>query len=141
MRSVDVDDLGPKDLFLGSLTRCDRNGTFVEQFYERFMASPEVREKFVTTDFARQRRMLRRSLELMARASAGEPDGLRELNDRAETHSRANLNIEPRLYGIWLDSLIETARRSDPEWTPTVELAWREILGIAIRHMIKAYGD
>ena len=83
--------------------------------------------------------MLRRSLELMASATAGDPDGLRELSERAETHSRAKLNIRPELYTLWLDALIETAKGTDPEWTPAIEQAWRSILGIAVRHMTRQY--
>ena len=132
---------GPKDIFLDSLQRCDdSHGDFLERFYERFMASaPAVAEAFRFTDLSRQRRMMRRSLGLIARAAAGEPDGLRELHERAETHGRAKLDIDPSLYRNWLDTLIVTAAESDPEWTPDVESAWRAILGIAIRHMTINY--
>jgi hypothetical protein len=83
--------------------------------------------------------MLQRSLHLMAAASAGDPDGLRELNARAETHSRAKLDIAAPLYDLWLETLIQTAKESDSNWTPGVEQAWRHILGIAIRHMLRKY--
>jgi hemoglobin-like flavoprotein len=142
MTPSDLVDPGPKDIFLQSLKRCDLRGDFLEQFYERFIASsPDVRDKFVHTDLYRQRRMLRRSLELMARATAGDPEGLRELHDRAETHRRSKLDIAPPLYDLWLDALVSTAGESDPEWTPAIEDAWREILGIAIRHMTRRYRD
>ena len=83
--------------------------------------------------------MLQRSLHLMALASAGDPDGLRELQARAETHSRAKLDITAPLYDLWLETLIQTASESDPKWAPQVEHAWRHILGIAIQHMLRKY--
>lgn len=141
MGTIESEDstVGPKDVFLDSLARCDRHD-LLERFYERFLASsPEVRQRFRNTDLTRQRRMLRRSLELMASATSGDPAGLRELSERAETHSRARLNIRPELYELWLDALIETARQSDPEWSPAIEQAWRSILGLAVRHMTRRY--
>ena len=65
--------------------------------------------------------MLLRSLQLCAEATAGDPDGLAELTARAETHSRANLDIKPELYGLWLDAVVETVRECDPEWTTEIE--------------------
>lgn len=140
MARIEPEPPGPKDIFLFSLARCDQQGHFVDRFYERFLASsPEIREKFRFTDFTRQRRMLRRSLELVAHATAGDPKGLRELNERAATHSRTRLDIPPRLYDGWIDALIVTAAESDPEWTAVIESAWRHVLGIAIRHMTRQY--
>ncbi|MGE3509764.1 MAG: globin [Vicinamibacterales bacterium] len=134
--------LGPKDVFLDSLARCDHDQRFIAKFYERFTASsPEVQAKFAFTDFTRQQRMLRRSLELIAKATAGDSEGLRELNDRAETHGRTALRIEPALYDLWLEALLATAAECDAAWTAHVEGAWREILGIAIHHMTKKYDE
>ena len=137
-----MSEFGPKDVFLLSLSRCERWTDFVDRFYARFLAaSPAIREKFAHTDFDRQKRMLRRSLELIASATVGDPDGLRELNDRAETHSRSRLDIRPELYGLWLEAVIETAREFDPAWTLAVESAWRVTLGHGIRHMTHRYQD
>jgi len=141
MRS-DSNQLGPKDILLESLTRCERDPQFLERFYERFTgSSAEVRAKFLNTNFSTQRRMLQRSLRLLAAASAGDREGLRELNARAETHAKSNLNITAPLYDLWLDTLIEAAEQSDARWTPDVEHAWREILGIAIQHMLRKYDE
>jgi hemoglobin-like flavoprotein len=126
-------------VFLESLARCG-NGAFVDRFYERFLASsPEVRAKFAATDFSRQRQMLLRSLELIAAAADGDPEGIEELNARAETHSRSGLDIAPHLYDLWLESAISSARKADPLWAPDVETAWRSILGAAIRHLSSQY--
>lgn len=135
----DDPEAGPKDLFLASLARCVQGG-FADRFYERFLAtSPDVRDKFASTNFERQKPRLVRSLELIAAATEGRPTGLRELHERAETHSRRNLNIQPELYDLWLDAAISTAAETDPTWSPTLEAAWRQILGVAIWHMVKEY--
>ena len=126
-------------MFLESLARCGR-GAFVDRFYERFLASsPEVRAKFATTDFARQRHLLLRSLELIASAVDGDPEGVEELRARAETHSRSQLNIEPHLYDLWLESAVASASEADPLWTPDLETAWRSILGAAVHHLRSQY--
>lgn len=44
--------------------------------------------------------MLLRSLKLVAGATAGEPKSLREIRQRAETHDRYHLNIEPEHYDL-----------------------------------------
>jgi hemoglobin-like flavoprotein len=132
-------ELVRRRIFLESLARCGR-GAFVDRFYERFLASsPEVRAKFASTDFGRQRQMLLRSLELIAAAADGDPEGVEDLNARAETHSRSGLNIAPHLYDLWLESAIASAVEADPLWAPEVETAWRSILGAAIRHLSSQY--
>lgn len=129
-----------KDIFLKSLERCGQNATFISSFYDRFLSTSEdIREKFKHTDFDKQNQMLLKSLKLVAGATLGEPASLREMRERAETHDRHNLNIEPRLYDFWLDSAIETASEFDTEWDESVEQAWHAVLGYVILHMAKFY--
>ena len=133
-------DASPKDRFLQSLDRCSHNEGFIPAFYDRFLsASEEIRDKFRHADFEKQNRMLLRSLTLAAGATSGEPESLREIRERAETHDRHHLNIEPRLYDIWLISVIEVAAEFDTEWNDSIEEAWNTILGHVIQHMIKYY--
>jgi hemoglobin-like flavoprotein len=130
----------PKDIFLSSLKRCQQFDNFISVFYERFLASSEdVRRKFIYTDFEKQNRMLSQSLELCVEAITNNPLGLRELTERAESHNRNNLDIKPELYDLWLKALITVASEFDAEWTDTIEEAWRQMLGYAIKHMIKHY--
>ena len=135
-----MDEPTPKELFLQSVVRCVASDAFFLEFYERFLAtSDDVRKKFRFTDFEKQTEMLRRSLELTAGATAGAPEALREINERARTHDRHHLNIEPGLYDVWLATIIETARDFDDQWDEAVEAAWRRILGHVIQHMIRKY--
>ena len=41
----------------------------------------------------------------------------------------------PELYEAWLDSLIATARESDPDFDDELELAWRVVLAPGIAYM------
>lgn len=135
-----MEDLTPKELFLQSLDRCAEDKGFVPAFYDRFLtSSDEIRKKFQRTEFAKQNAMLLRSLRVAAGATAGEGESLRELWERAETHDRHHLNIEPRLYEIWVDTAIATAHDFDDKWDQHVESAWRRILGYIVNHMIKYY--
>ena len=102
-------------------------------------ASDEVKHKFRFTDFEKQNKMLARSLELCAGATAGEPAALAEMSERARTHNRHHLNIGPRFYDIWLETIIATASDFDDQWNDTVEAAWRIILGHVVDHMIRSY--
>ena len=104
-----------------------------------FVSSDEIKNKFRFTDFDKQNAMLSRSLELAAGATSGDPESLREISARAETHDRYHLNVEPRLYDIWLETIIETARDYDANWSEVVEASRRSILGHVVQHMVRKY--
>lgn len=50
------------------------------------------------------------------------------------------LDIAPRLYDLWLETLIDTARDFDEQFDEEVELAWRLVLTPGIVYM-KFYYD
>jgi hemoglobin-like flavoprotein len=128
------------ELFLDSLERCTKSKKFIPTFYNRFIsASDDISDKFRHTDFERQNRMLLRSLKLAALAADGHPEGLRDILERAVSHSRQHLNIEPRLYNFWRSALIETSRQFDDQWDDEIEVAWLTILEHVINQMIKHY--
>lgn len=135
-----MDEVTPKERFIQSLDRCSANEKFIPAFYDRFLSvSEEIREKFRHTDFEKQNQMLLRSLRLAADATSGKPESLREIRERAETHDRHHLNIEPHLYDIWLVTVMETACEFDTEWDDSIKEAWNTILGHVIKHMTKFY--
>jgi len=134
------DVLSPKDSFLQSLDRCSGNPLFIPSFYDRFLSgSDEIRDKFKDTDFEKQNQMLLRSLKLAAGATSGDSDSLREIRERAVTHNRQHLNIEPKFYDLWLTSVIGAASEFDEEWNATIEEAWYSILGFVIQVMVRKY--
>lgn len=130
----------PKDQFLRSLESCASDPGFLSDFYDRFLStSAEIREKFRDTDMETQKQMLLRSLRLSAGATVGDSDSLRELRERAESHDRHHLNIQPILYEFWLNTVIQTASEYDPDWNCDVEQAWQTVLGHVVHQMQQYY--
>ena len=132
--------MSPRPLFRDSLKRCNESPDFISAFYKRFLSSSEdILYLFRNTDFTRQEAMLRDSLALIADATEGDTWGLIHLRERARSHSREQLNIEPRFYDLWLEACIDTAEAYDSQWNPEIEQAWRSILGYGIKEMTRYY--
>ena len=118
-----------EDVVRASFNRCEAMGSFAEQFYGVFLkSSPEIAPLFAKTDFAKQRKLLKASVYMMITRNADDPKAREQLERIGHSHGRSQLNIRPELYELWLDSLCETVKRMDPEWTPEVELGWRDRL-------------
>jgi hemoglobin-like flavoprotein len=124
-----------------SLRRCSADPDFFTRFYERFLeSSPKVREKFQGTDFKRQQRLLQVSLQMLL--VAAQDDGERPmpyLDEVAARHSASQLAIGAELYDLWLDSLLETARTTDPEWSAAVEQAWESVMAVGISYLLARF--
>lgn len=124
--------------FEGSIDRCLADDAFVSKFYDAFLASdPAVREKFEGVDLDRQQKMLADSLRLVLGAAQGTEAGRAHLEHIAERHSARGLGIGAALYQRWLDSLIEVASKTDPEWEEDFADLWRAGLQPCIDHMIR----
>jgi hemoglobin-like flavoprotein len=113
---------------------------FFASFYTRFFeVRPEVRQLFASTEFDRQHRLLRHAIGLLL-TFPDEPDGEPTILTRiAERHSRRDLRIEPSLYPPFLESLLDTVKRCDPQFTPAVEQAWRTTLAKGFAYMQARY--
>jgi hemoglobin-like flavoprotein len=127
--------------FEDSLRRCNADPDFLDRFYERFLrSSPKVREKFLGTDFIRQKRMLQASLQLLL--VAAQDDGERPtpyLDEVAARHSASQMAIGAELYDLWLDSLLATVREVDPSWAPEVERAWESVMTVGIAYLVSRF--
>jgi hemoglobin-like flavoprotein len=107
--------------------------SFMDAFYARFFAqSNEIGELFSGTDLRVQKRMLMISLLHMA-----EYDPLAGANEVMIQLARRHceLGVKPRLYKVWLDSLLETVREYDPESSDAICEAWRYHLAPGIAFM------
>ena len=82
---------------------------------------------------------MRLSLRMMAMASVGGDAADLYLEYIAKRHDRHHLNIEPELYELWLEALIDTVRECDPEFDATVEKTWRSVLRYGIDYMVSHY--
>jgi hemoglobin-like flavoprotein len=118
-----------------SLGRCVACETFLQRFYELFMASSqEVAELFRKTDFERQKRVLRDSLYVML-VAAGTSRG--PAHDEVERLARIHrdMAVTPDMFTLWLDALIEAAREHDTHFTDELENDWRTSLSGPIELM------
>ena len=125
-----------KDIYdnvIASYHRCRQSGPFFDTFYEILLGkSPEIASKFVRTDFARQKLMLRESLLEMLNYYCGVESVRQEIERLAKLHRR--LEVRPEHYELWLDSLCEAVAKHDPKYRVELGELWREAMrpGIAL---------
>ncbi len=112
---------------------------FFSHFYDNFVpSSPRITALFKDVDMKRQRKILEASLAYMSEFAAflAETEYLERL---AERHSRRDVNIEPALYDLWLDTLVDTVKEFDPEYTDDVGVSWRVVMAPGIAYMRAHY--
>jgi hemoglobin-like flavoprotein len=127
--------------FEESLGRCNAKTGFLDRFYEIFLASsPKVKEKFAQTDFVRQRRALRASLDAMLLAATdGDKGPDKYLGELAQRHSSRQLDIGAEMYDLWLDSLLAVVKEYDPKYSPEIHDAWEKIMMVGISYLLSRY--
>lgn len=123
-----------------SYQRAAQAPDFFSAFYDRlFEVRPDTRQLFAGTEFERQHKLLRHAIGLLL-SFPEQPDGEPTILARlAERHSRRDLAIDPSLYPPFLESLLDTIKRCDPEFTPAVEHAWRTTLAKGFAYMQSRY--
>ena len=113
----------------------DQGKLFFNAFYDVFISkSDEIGEKFADVDMSIQVGVLQKSMFHLISFYVAKTDS-EYLRSIAMTHSRANYDIKPEFYDIWLESLIETLRKMDSEFDDDVELAWRLAMTPGIQFM------
>jgi hypothetical protein len=112
---------------------------FFAAFYDAFTdSSAEAVEKFRNVDMKKQQDHLRRSLDHMVYFSI-DREASDELLRIARIHSKDVNDIHPALYEVWLDSLLQTVRRYDPQFDDEIEVAWNVVLAPGVRYMQLQY--
>ncbi|MEH6650238.1 MAG: globin [Motiliproteus sp.] len=127
-----------EQIFDQSFERCRQRTVskpFFEYFYERFIArDPRVAEIFHNTPLQHQHKMLEKSFyRLVLFYSTNSADDY--IEDIAIKHDRNHHNIDPDLYELWLDTLMEAVKKYDPRFSDRIELAWRLVLSTGITYM------
>ena len=140
MRGDRMTDKEAAALAKASYVRCSAAPEFFEAFYRRFFTlCPAARPMFAKTDFDRQHRLPRHAFGLLLNFPA-QPDGEPTILSRvADRHSRRDLDIDPGLYPLFIDSLIDTVKHYDQEFTPAVERAWRTAVATGVEYMQSKY--
>lgn len=130
--------MGDADLVFQSYGRACNNPSFFEDFYSNFMGkSPDIRAMFVNTNMEAQRGLLRGGVLWLIMHARGMSDT--KIRALGESHSKKNMNINPMFYGFWLDALVETVQRYDPDFTSELELCWRATLRPGIEMIQNMY--
>jgi hemoglobin-like flavoprotein len=140
MRGDRMTDQEAAVLAKASYARCSTAPEFFGAFYQRFFTlCPAARPMFAKTDFDRQHRLLRHAFGLLLTFPAQRDGEPRILSRVAERHSRRDLAIDPAFYPLFIDSLIDTVKQYDYEFTPTVEGAWRTAVVTGVEYMQSKY--
>ncbi len=112
----------------------DKN--LMKRFYENFISShPSVPLKFEGVDLARQQEILKMSLSMAIIFPQDNVVAKRSMGKLRESHGEGKMAIAPEFYGYWLDSLMDTIRVCDPEFTDELGSKWRTVLAFAIEHI------
>lgn len=129
-----------KDQVSQSFGRCCLSAGFFDDFYDRFFqSSPRVREKFKSTNMAKQKSLLREGITFMIMFYDGSGVATSKVNRLATSHSRGQLGIEPELYKFWLDALMQAVAKHDPTFTPQLDKVWRSVMGKGIAAISGGY--
>lgn len=126
------------DIVMQSYGRCCASDTFFDTFYDHFLASsPEIRDKFVNTNMASQKLLLRQGILNVVLYARGMPGT--KLKALGCSHSRQGMNIRPELYKLWFSALAASIREHDQESTIETILAWREVVTKSVDVILAEY--
>ena len=112
---------------------------FLDYFYQIFIdKSPRIAQLFKNTSMSSQKILLKKSIQELLNFY-NERTINQHLLKIGHIHGEDKLNISPEMYDLWMDTLMETIKKFDPEFIPKVELAWRVTLSPGIAYMKFAY--
>ena len=113
---------------------------FIDRFYQQFLKNnAEIREKFENTNFDIQNKMLGESISMAVLFSQDNKVAKSVIDRIRNSHNRHNLNIRPRLYSVWIESLIEALREFDADFDDELEQQWRKVIGKAVDYIKEGY--
>ena len=118
-----------------SYGRCIVEERFLVAFYDNlFNASPLVAQAFTGTSVARRQELLKDSVSfvLMYAKYGDGSSAAQKLQRVGEIHSRTMANVEPTLYPLWVQALIDAVKAFDDKFDANLEADWR----IAVRPAI-----
>ncbi len=117
-----------------------RHRGLAQGFYRTLLgADPRIKVMFENTNFERQRDLFLHGLLVLIEYANGQVLGEVAIERLGELHSRRKMNVPPDLYPIWVNCLVETLARLDPQFSPTLDRQWRETLQKGIDIMTRVY--
>lgn len=131
------------DLVTRSYGRCLAQGTLLfDRFYDNFLkSSPSIAKMFIHTDMVKQKSLLRAGLNyaIMYSTESGKLAAEGVLKRIQQSHSRSRINVDPKLYPLWINSLLKAIEETDPKFTPDLQRAWKHVLDNAVAYIISGY--
>lgn len=131
------------DLVTRSYGRCLAQGTLLfDRFYDYFLkSSPVIAKMFLHTDMVKQKALLRAGLNyaIMYSTDTGKLAAEGVLTRIQQSHSRSRINVDPKLYPLWINSLLKAIEETDPKFTPELRRAWEQVLSTAVAFIISGY--
>ena len=123
-----------------SFGRAINNCDLIGVFYDKFLASdPKIGPMFSGTNMQSQKKLLEQSISLAIMFAEGMPLGAQAMRRLGKSHSRQQMNIDPRLYPNWMDSLLAALAEADPEFSHVEKSAWEPVLRSVIAEFTRAY--
>lgn len=108
---------------------------FFDHFYWIFLErDPRIAQIFEGVDINKQAGTLKKTF-FYAVCFIANPNSNEFMSEVAHQHDRNHLNIEPELYDIWLDCMVDTVKKFDSLATEETLLAWRLQFAPVIAYM------
>ena len=64
-----------------------------------------------------------------------------KLDKLGASHRKAQLNVRPDLYPLWMQALISTVRKHVPTFNESSEAAWQAVLQRGVHRIVSHYND
>ncbi|NUM81482.1 globin [bacterium] len=123
------------DIVHDSYSRCAIRKKFFDDFYDTFMSSsPQIAYMFRKSDMEKQKKLLDNGVTMMIMFAGGNAIGKIALDHIAKIHRQ--LNVTEEYYNYWLESLLQTLKKHDPQYSFKLERAWKEVMGVGIDYLI-----
>lgn len=125
---------------IASYGRCRDKPSFFRSFYASLIEGDErIAAHFADTDISQQATALRSAINELLMYAQGSQVAIMAADRLARSHSRAERNVAPDLYPIWIDCLVNTVARYDPRYEPGLGDLWRSALAPGIARMVAGY--
>lgn len=124
-----------------SFLRAKRNTLFAKDFYENlFFLNPAIKHYFIQTDFEHQEKAIMHGLQfLMGFLDQKNENARKQILRISKTHSNEGMKIHPHHYYFWIEALIMTGKKLDPNWHRDLEYYWREVISFPVSFITSQY--
>lgn len=125
-----------------SYGRANVKGNLFDRFYDIFLAShPDIAPRFANTDFEKQKGLIRQGINLAIMFADDNTIGRSGMARIRESHSKAKLDVPPKMYKYWLDSFVQTISELDEKFTPDLKAQWKEAMQKVTDYIAEGYDE